>query len=639
MKKRDIDDIDDIAKFLASVGKSTLFEYFGAAEDASDDDVTDAIQKRRAWAQGQQSNPKFRQEALWVIKNVRRSKAALITNRAAYLDAVRGESRDQGVEVLRVYLMGALATGVLSSRSESSAREKGRELGLDDATISATIDTMLAEHRARRAAGAETGKETGAGSRDAGAFVDHYAVLEVDDDADMAALERAYRERYRWARQLDDSRRAADMYARLDEAWRVLKDLPTRARYDAERQARLGREPRPSGPNLGTHGGQPERELDASDHAERRIGFASRDDEHDDPEITNSSIPAPPEAIGSTLGMGADRRSALPARPARLEVDGPETIEVTLRGKPLSRSFIVRKSGDAPMPGRVIVDRDWVEVEPARLDRAADEQTVTLTFHPGRMPRKRAVALVTVITDDGQRRAITVEASQQRSAVVWAATAALALGGVGAGAWWLLQPPPPAPPPPPSAELAVRVDPPAGKIFVSNELVNASGEVVLTEGLTPGDTVLVRVELDGFEPWSDEVLLPADGQAVYLTPSLTLIDRMQFQPKAGDLEADIDSALARRALGERRSQIAGCMHDHGRFEPGREVVLGLEASINNRGHIVGARFIPQEFEASSELLDCVRRQLRSLQLPLIQGDYAVISHNVRYTEPAADPSP
>jgi hypothetical protein len=325
-------------------------------------------------------------------------------------------------------------------------------------------------------------------------------------------------------------------------------------------------------------------------------------------------------------------------RPARLEVDAPETVELSLRGKPLSHSFTVRKSGEAAMPGRVIVDRDWVEVSPARLDRAAQEQTVTLTLFPGRMPRKRAVALVTVVTDDGQRRAITVEASQQRPVAVWVGAAALALGAIGAGAWWALQPPAPAPPPPPSVELAVRVDPPAGKISVSNELVNSTGEVVLTEGLTPGDTVLVRIELEGFEPWSDEVLLPADGEAVYLNPSLTLIDRMDFRPKEGDLEADIDSRQARQEVGRRRSQIAGCMHDLGGIEPGREVVLGLEAYINNRGHIVGARFIPQEFVASTELLDCVRRQLRSLQFPLIQGDYAAISHNVRYTEPAEEPA-
>jgi hypothetical protein len=155
----------------------------GARADAA----AAAIQKRRAWAQGQQANPKFRQEALWVIKNVRRSQAALIEHRDVYLDAVQGESREQGVEVLRVYLMGALATGVLSSRSEASVHEKGRELGLDEATISATINAMLTEHRARRA----TDTEPGSGSD----FVDHYAVLEVDSDADMATLERAYRER------------------------------------------------------------------------------------------------------------------------------------------------------------------------------------------------------------------------------------------------------------------------------------------------------------------------------------------------------------------------------------------------------------------------------------------------------------
>ena len=52
----------------------------------------------------------------------------------------------------------------------------------------------------------------------------------------QATLEAAYRRRYRWARQLRDTEHSSRVYAKLDEAWRTLKDPKQRSAYDEERR-------------------------------------------------------------------------------------------------------------------------------------------------------------------------------------------------------------------------------------------------------------------------------------------------------------------------------------------------------------------------------------------------------------------
>lgn len=57
MDRRELEEID---RFLATVGQASLFTYYGVQEGSLASDVEAFIKKRRGWAQGQQSNPKYK---------------------------------------------------------------------------------------------------------------------------------------------------------------------------------------------------------------------------------------------------------------------------------------------------------------------------------------------------------------------------------------------------------------------------------------------------------------------------------------------------------------------------------------------------------------------------------------------------
>ena len=620
MNKRDIEEIE---RFLSTVGKSSLFEYFDVPQGADDDAIRAAISKRRGWAQGQQANPKYRQEAIWLIKNVSKCRKALLEHREAYAATLRAQSEQQSIEVLRVYIMGAIAEGRLTDASEAAIREKGRSLGLPDAVVIHTVEEMMSSQRATRADPHEPAPD--------GPFIDHYAVLEVAPDADLNSVERAYRERYHWARQLDDARRSAEVYARLDEAWAVLRDPSSRARYDEARELALGRDAAVTdGPSFGQHGGEPEREFESAEM--RRIGFAA--DPAAEEEEASAAVPNPPDDLRTTLGLAAGNRSASPRRRATLEVEGDTAVSLEVSNKEVEHRFTVRKVGPRSLPGRIFVDRDWAEVSPQRLDPKADEQTITIRVRPQVMPRNRAVCLVTVLTDDGQRSSITITATRKRRGVLYgglaAAAALLAVGG-----WALLSEPPPPPPAPPSARLVLLADPPAGEVWVNGALLNDRGQADLSEGLQPGATASVRVELDGFKIWSEDVVMPGAGETVELRPRLELADRMNYEPTADELKGDIDQAAASAALAKRRKHLIDCVDRHAGVAPGGSLDLDLVVYINNRGRVQGANFDLGGRRAPQALDLCLRRQLRAIQMPFALGDYAEVEDRIRYSAPPA----
>jgi hypothetical protein len=348
------------------------------------------------------------------------------------------------------------------------------------------------------------------------------------------------------------------------------------------------------------------------------------------------AFPAPPEGLaGQTLGVDSGNRAAMPRRSARLELDGPEDLLLQVGRKARIHPLIVRKAGSGPLPGRVFVDREWVRVSPSRLDPDAESQVVQIEVLPQEMPRRKAVALVTVLSDDGQRRSVTLQA-QRSNPLPWVAAAAALLALAAGLVLWLQQPPvDTAPPAPVSPILLVMVDPPAGRVFVGSRLVNSNGNALVSSDLTAGDSTLVRVELNGFKPWTEEVTLPAAGETLTLRPVMELTERVEWEPAVGDVEGQLPAGAAARAVNGRRSQLNGCIHDYGQLDAGATGAVDLRAYVSNRGEIVGLSFQGQGLDLSRGLTHCLRRQLRSLDLPSFGGaDYAVFKDQIRYTRDA-----
>ena len=147
MESRDLEQID---QFLGMVSKSSLLEYYELAADASGDDAEQAIKRRRGWAQGQQANPKFREEALWLIRNQALLRKVLVDEREDYVAEVNSRKVSREIDKLAPLAKGTMVTGVLTADAERSIHQEAADLGVPEDRVNELIEKLLVETGARR---------------------------------------------------------------------------------------------------------------------------------------------------------------------------------------------------------------------------------------------------------------------------------------------------------------------------------------------------------------------------------------------------------------------------------------------------------------------------------------------------------
>ena len=653
MDRRDLEQIDT---FLGMVGKATLFDYYGLQTKAPAAELEAAIKKRRSWAQGQQANPKYRNEALWLIKNNALIKRVLVEQRAAYIEELGSRSESKNLEVLTLFIKGTLAGGMLTPDAERAIQQQGRAMGLDDASIRARIDQLLDETGASRQSSSAT-----ADAPTSQAFVDFYAILDVDKSATLDEIEASHRAKYRWARTLKDKDRVTELYAQLDEAWRVLKDPMRRAAYDAQYEARKsGKKVAGSSTDdiigfLPSPGGQPARPKPTppkptppkprsrpTPPPPKPPSKKRKPTPPPPPQVKSPGLrlsgegaggdsggrrepPSPPPAVkGRTIGLGGGRRARNDS--PRLAIASPEVLSLKVGGSPQSHTVVIKNAGTGKMPGRVSTDRDWIEVSTSRLDPAAAHQEVEVTIHPSRMRRPRGTALVTVVTDHGERKAITINV-ERRSALVPALAAggvlAVALGVVGAWYTGLFD-----------GEdsgtsrgmLVVEVDPSSDSITLDGETVGAGGRIELDSGFAIGRPLQLETALSGFLTDQREVIVPR-GETLTVQVHLELDESQLTKPGSGMKRASrVDHEAFAQALRPRQSHIESCLQ-----------------GVNGLSEATARQSVDIYWGATGNLLyldagdanfsdpgaiDCLRRELRATQLPLLDGDYAVVEDHL-----------
>jgi hypothetical protein len=146
------------------------------------------------------------------------------------------------------------------------------------------------------------------------------------------------------------------------------------------------------------------------------------------------------------------------------------------------------------------------------------------------------------------------------------------------------------------------------------------------------------VEQDGFSTWAGEATLE-DGQERRVEVELELTDEMTWTPSEDDIRAEVPARDLNRALGDRSRFFDGCYHNHlTGAEPGSLALASITANVSSRGWIVGLSFDDENYTSNDALRTCLKRQLRSIKLPLFTGDYAVVKHQFRYSVPDA-PAP
>src|SRR5690606_23977212 len=197
----------------------------GIDPSASADEARGALKKRRKYMQGMQSNPKYKAEALFLIKNFA-ALDAVLAEPIGYLEAVRKQQESSHLPILEMTIRTVLKGGSLNHEQEEYLRRQALELGLALETFEDTLERLAAQAGVPRA---QEGQRSAARGRDEEALpdenleiTDHYGILGLSSNATRDVLYVAYQSRYRAGRALADRERAETLYKRLDRAGQVL---------------------------------------------------------------------------------------------------------------------------------------------------------------------------------------------------------------------------------------------------------------------------------------------------------------------------------------------------------------------------------------------------------------------------------
>lgn len=632
-------DLEQIESFLGMVGKASLFAYYDLGHDAPDAAVEATLKKRRAWAQGQQANPKYRAEALWLIKNNALLRRTLLQNRRDYVGHVANAQARQSLQKLEPFMRGTLAGGVLTSEAEQAILRQGQQLGLQESQVREALGRLVQEVGARRKGQPAPERPKAApkaAKKPASPFKDYYGILGVPPDADRASLEAAHKQKYRSARNRRDKQAVSALYADLDEAWRVLTDPVRKASYDAQwRAAQAGiRSPDVSSDVVEISGFLPPpvkpKSETPSKPPQRATPPAQAPRATPPPLATPTPMQAPvpteeapprrgpppkPEGIGGrTLGLGSSRR---PRRATpRLAVASPEVISLTLSRKPESFSVVVKNIGDGRMAGRITVDKDWLELSRSRLDPDAEQQEIDLTINPSDLASRRETGLLTIVTEHGERKTITINAERKgiSPAIVLGGVVGL-LGAVGVSAMLLMGGGGA------ETDLVIMVEPMADVVEINGQRVGDGALVELTEGFPIGEPFVLSTRLQGFS--SDERQVVAEeGERNELR--VTLNPEPKSRP-AAEPDAEVNVEALDKAIARRAASLGDCL------PAGAAVTATGDIALGPTGELLFLKLDPASLP-NSEAAACVERQLHLVDYPGHGGTLALIEgHSIPIT--------
>ncbi|MFT5586626.1 MAG: hypothetical protein ACI9VR_004225, partial [Cognaticolwellia sp.] len=324
--------------------------------------------------------------------------------------------------------------------------------------------------------------------------------------------------------------------------------------------------------------------------------------------------PPKPEGIGGrTLGLGKTRR---PRRATpRLAVASPEVVSLALGRKPESFSVVVKNIGDGRMAGRVTVDKDWLELSRSRLDPDVEQQEIDLTINPSELSSRRETALLTIVTEHGERKTITINAERK------GLSPAIILGGVvgllGAVVVTLMimngKPEP--------TSLVVLVEPMADVVEINGQRVGDGAMVELDEGFPIGESFVLSARLQGFS--SDErQVVATEGERNELR--VVLNPEPKRRPEA-EPDAEMNTEALNSAIERRSASLGDCL------PPGDPVVATGDIALGATGDLLYLKVDPASLP-NAEAAACVERQLHLVDYPGHGGSLAIVeAHPIKIT--------
>lgn len=566
--------LDKAAEFCRAVGANNLFGYLNLPESASGQELSDGIRDRRKWAQSQQNNPKYKDEAKLFISH-QEALLQVALEPQAHLRHQRKVLEEANLPSLQMAIDAIIRGGQAPSTDQLAYLET---LAIELQISHATLRQLLS-----------TARETLSPSP-----------------------ARTHR---------------PDSGATLD------RDGPTVDRPPPISQRSPLQTPPPS-PNMERHR-TPRGPAPA--YTSRSTPTISRSTGTGGPPRGSSEPTAPPvrrvNAPNSTTGYSTqppiNDSPTLGRSKGMIEPVGQVHIGQIVYGRPVTLSHLkVRFIGALPLDGQIQSDADWLEVEP-KLIRPLDTppETTTsgkkvriipfqVTIHPSRMPGPEASGSVTVLNSTGDRATYRIDATRTFNwlGLIKASTALvlilLLLAGVSYLAMEILTPRH-------GKILVIRLDPSAEVVMLDEQVI---GRGTMVRHLNPaaGERRLTIVQPNFRTVERTITIRPQEEQEVMI--ELELDSDLSYSPQPDEKRVNPPPGTARVA----EDAISPCLDLLG----GTPVKARAEITIVKNGHVGAIRIDGKVPEPAST---CIKRRLAAVRTdPLSGGDYAKVTTAVQH---------
>lgn len=384
------EDLELAAEFCKLVGAPNLLVYLGLDESADPGDARARLKARRKFMQGMQGNPKYKREALFLIRHFT-GLCEVLNDVPGYISDAMRRAESEHLPVIEMTVRGVLAGGSLSDDQVQYLRRNAAELGVTEVTFWHVLNRVAAE------IGVPVHETPPSPASPPEPPVDLYTLLGIAPTANEDDVRIAYTRRLEELDELTDPEAGEALRRRIEIARKVLQNEAARRSYDFT-ATRTGpparvREVRPEPKVLGKT-------------------LESR--------IVDNAATAPPvrERTNEPRSVGV--------RPSRLEILG-EPIRTLRLGPGITVvTIVIRNGGDGGMPGTVVSDVRWMAVDPPRLDPVARQQTISVQVDRADVPENATSAVVTIQTEQGERARVVFEVRRGLSPwIVGSATAAV----------------------------------------------------------------------------------------------------------------------------------------------------------------------------------------------------------------------
>ena len=580
---------DIAAEFCKVTDKQSLFEYLDVELDADAETMRGLLRKRRKRMQGMQSNPKFRTEARFLIKNFQPIES-ILDDLDGYRAWLQQNQESANLPIVEMTIRTVLKGGRLDNEQQDYLQRQASELGVSEDTFVGLLSD-LAKEAGVALPGMFPSDVTTAAL--AGSFDDDlYMLLAVPPRASREDIYRAYRERHSDALKLSDPGRRDGAVNALDRAWTILGDPQQRASYDMSR----------------TSTGPPARSRDSLDfHGSTAPPVRKR-------QVTPDPNATPPRPVRTTTTG------------PRLEVLGDPTRYLDLSAGPIEIPIMVRNIGDGQMPGRISTDEPWLVARPSQLDPNRREQVITVQALPQSFSGNAGRAVLTIQTENGERAGVVFEAVRAESRMPIIVAAATVLGVVIVLAVFTVVTVFAGTARPKDHSLTITIDPTAEEVMLNGSRVGTGSSVYIAEP-TPGKATL-EVFQPNFDAYRQEFVIDGNRPNI-LNVQLSLARRLDFKPGDDSVQASLDEDFVNRIMAPRSAAMDGCVRKIA--ENGRTLEGVVRIHVGPNGQPIGVE-LDGAVAANDKAREClVRQAAAALFHPFPDGDYATVRYKYQVT--------